>query len=86
VPATEAAPNRGGQGRQKKRLPLLSEPEFRAHFSNLQFTVWENEETAGQRLLSALERDGLTDTIPLREVTPPGWSRNDKGRLVPLQL
>jgi hypothetical protein len=60
--------------------------EFRAHVPELKFTVWKNEEKAGLKTLSALERVGLTATSPVRDVTPPGWSMNGKGRLVPLQL
>jgi hypothetical protein len=84
VPATEATPDQGWR-RVKKPLPLCSTQEYRGRFPSHRFTLWNNEDTAGIKLLSALERDGLTDTAPVRELTPPGWSKNEHGCLEPLQ-
>ncbi|MCJ1357953.1 MAG: hypothetical protein MMC33_007950 [Icmadophila ericetorum] len=39
------------------------------------FCLWENESATGLKLLDAMKREGLTDTTPIREITPAGWVR-----------
>lgn len=44
---------------------------FRRHLC----TLWQNEAVTGVTLLNAVKRDGLTDIMPIKEITPSGWVR-----------
>lgn len=37
--------------------------------------LWTGEKATGVRLVEAEEREGLDDTSPIIELTPPGWKR-----------
>ncbi len=52
---------------------MRSAQAFRARFSKRSCALWANERKTGMRLLGAVQRAGLIDTTPLRELTPPGW-------------
>ena len=38
-------------------------------------TLWQNEAVTGVTLLDAVKREGVTDVLPIREITPLGWVR-----------
>lgn len=65
------------QGYSKKELPLETVDSYRGRNPRKSCALWANESKTGFPLLSAVERDGLTDTSPVIEITPPGWTRSD---------
>ncbi|KAK2762728.1 hypothetical protein FQN54_000902 [Arachnomyces sp. PD_36] len=65
------------QGYLKMELPLESESAWREGSGKRTCALWVNEKKAGVPLLDTVEREGLTDTSPVVELTPPGWTRSD---------
>ncbi|KAI9789896.1 MAG: hypothetical protein M1816_005665 [Peltula sp. TS41687] len=69
----------------EKKLPISSKQAYLSRFPKRTCALWYNEKLTGMRLLDAVERDGLADRLPVKEKTPPGWTRRaqDSGRLSP---
>ena len=65
-----------------KPLPIESVEAFKIRRPKKSCLLWLNEWKTGRRLLDFVEREGLVDTSPVREITPSGWIR-DGGDLEP---
>ncbi len=70
----------------ERLLLVQSAQAFRVRFPRRSCGLWANERKTGVCLLGAVQRAGLTDTTPLRELTPPGWQRLTGGDLHPLLM
>ena len=60
-----------------KPLPIESVEAFKIRRPLASCHLWVNERKTGLRLLDAVERQGLVDTSPVRQITPSGWIWND---------
>lgn len=58
-----------------KNLPFTTAETYRSLAPRQLCRLWYHEEMTGMPLLWATERNGLVDTTPLKELTPPGWKR-----------
>lgn len=64
-----------------KELPLLDTNAWKMANPRKSYMLWLNEEVSGTRLLVAECSHGLSGVMPLKEKTPPGWTRDGGGLL-----
>jgi hypothetical protein len=62
-------------GHQEKIIPMYEVEIHRKKIPARTTQLWINEDVCGQRLRSAVLREGILDVQPVEEDTPPGWSR-----------
>ena len=64
-----------------KSLPLLDTNAWKVANPRKSCMLWLNEQVSGTRLLIAECSHGLSGMMPVKEKTPPGWTRDGGGRL-----
>jgi hypothetical protein len=61
-----------GVAHARRPLAVESAEAYAARFPGRGYELWSNEAMTGVQQLEAIERDGLTDSSPVKEDTPPG--------------
>ncbi len=72
---------RGGVAYVRRPLPAKSAESYAARYPRRGYELWRKEAITSVRLINAVERAGLTNSSPVREITPRGWKRHH-GNLV----